>query len=183
MVAVVIMLIVFSMDVVWAIDAKMAENMSVQEVSEMLKKDPAIKVIDVRSQTEFQFQGYIKGAYNIPYWSMTKKFMLKGQEFEYTPGEMQKAPMNRYQFVKNQDFIKYVKELAKPDETVIVYCGTASRSSKAADDMVKAGYKDVINMVGGLEEDNGWKAAKLPVDYMMKVQDLDPKYVYAPDRP
>jgi len=114
MVAVVIMLIALSMDVVWAIDAKIAENMSVQEVSEMLPKDPAIKLIDARSQAEFQFQGYIKGAYNIPYWFITKKFMLKGQEFEYAPGEMMKAPMNRYQFVKNQDFMKYVKELAKP---------------------------------------------------------------------
>lgn len=182
-VAVVIMLIAFSMDVVWAASAKLAENMSAQEVSEMLAKDPKIKVIDVRTPTEFQFQGYIKGAYNIPYWFMTEKFMLKGQEFEYAPGEMMKAPMNRYQFVKNQDFMKYVKELAKPDETIIVYCGTSSRSAKAADEMVKAGYKDVINILGGLEEENGWKAERLPVDYMMKVQDLDPQYIYPPDRP
>lgn len=97
MAAMAIMIIAFSMDVVWAADAKMAENMSAQEVSEMIAKNPAIKIIDVRTQTEFQFQGYIKGAYNIPYWFMTKKFMLKDQEFEYAPGEMMKAqiPVNK----------------------------------------------------------------------------------------
>lgn len=80
MVAVLIMPIALSMDVVWEASAKLAENMSVQEVSEMLTKDPDIKVIDFRTQPEFQFQGYIIGANNIPYWLMTKKFMLKGQE-------------------------------------------------------------------------------------------------------
>ena len=181
--AAIVMLVMLSMDMVWAASAKLAENMSVQEVSEMLKKDSKIKVIDVRTQTEFQFNGYIKGAHNVPYWFMTKKFMLKDQEFEYESGVMQKAPINRYQFTLNQDFMKYVKELAKPDDTVVVYCGTSGRSAKAADDMVKAGYKDVINMLGGLEEKDGWKNADLPLDYMMKVKDLDPKYVYPPDRP
>jgi len=83
----------------------------------------------------------------------------------------------------NQDFMKYVKELAKPDDTVVVYCATGGRSAKAADDMVKAGYKDVINMLGGIEEKDGWKNSDLPLDYMMKVKDLDPKFVYPPDRP
>ena len=180
---IVVTIVALSVNVIWAASAKLAENMTVQEVSEMLKKDPKIKVIDVRTQTELQFNGYIKGAYNIPYWFMGKKFMLKDQEFEYAPGDMMKNPMNRYPFVKNQDFMKYVKELAKPNETIIVYCGTAGRSSKAADEMVKAGYKDVINMLGGLEQKDGWKNANLPLDYMMKVKDLDPKYIYPPDRP
>ena len=180
---VIVMLVMLSMDVVWAANAKLAENMSVQEVSEMLKKDPKIKMIDARTQTEFQFNGYIRGAYNIPYWFMSKKFTLKDQEYEYAPGVMKKALMNRYQLYTNQDFMKYVKELAKPDETVVVYCATGGRSAKAADDMVKAGYKDVINMLGGIEEKDGWKNSDLPLDYMMKVKDLDPKFVYPPDRP
>lgn len=178
-----IIVVTLSINSVWAADAKLAENMTAQEVSEMIKKDSKIIVLDVRTQPEFQFSGYVKGASNIPYWFFGKKFALKDQDYEFAPGVTKKAPMNRYQFTQNPDFMKYVKKLAKPDDTVIVYCGSGKRSASAADEMVKAGYKDVINMLSGIGGKDGWSQSKLPLDYMMKIKDLDPKYIYPPDRP
>ena len=165
-----------------AAQSKLAENISAQEAYELIKGDPKIVVIDLRTPGEFQFMGYIEGAYNIPYWVFGEKFLVKDTEFEYEPGVTKKAPMNRYQFTKNLDFMKYVKELTKPEDTIILYCGSSARSAAAADEMVKAGYKNVMNMVAGLEQADGWKKSKLPLKYMMKVKDLDPKYVYPPDR-
>ena len=69
----------------------------------------------------------------------------------------------------------------KPDDSILIYCSSGVRSALAADDLVKAGYKHVINMLDGIEGKNGWKESKLSLEYMMEVKNLDTKYVYPPD--
>jgi rhodanese-related sulfurtransferase len=176
----VVVMVLASVNGVWAA-AKLADNMTAKAANELLQKESKIIVLDVRTQGEFMFQGYVKGAYNVPYWFFGKKFVVKGKEYEVSPGMKKTAPMNRYQFANNPDFMTYVKKVVKPEDTVLIYCGSGARSAKAADDLVKAGYKDVINMLDGIEGKNGWKDSKLPLDYMMKVKNLDPKFVYPPD--
>ena len=176
-----LMLMVFSMHSVWAA-ADLALNMNAKSAFAMLEKDPKIIVLDVRTQPEFQFQGYIKGAYNVPYWFFGEKFVCKDKDYEYAPDVVKKAPMNRYQFRQNPDFMRYVREIVKSDDSVFIYCGSGARSSQAADEIMKAGYKNVINMLDGIEGKNGWKESNLPLEYMMKIKDLDPKYIYPPDR-
>ncbi|MGA1825374.1 MAG: rhodanese-like domain-containing protein [bacterium] len=161
-------------------ESKLAQNITCKEAHEMIQKNPKIVLIDVRTQPEFQFVGYIEGSYNIPYWFLSSQFTVKGKEFEFTPGVKKEAPMNRYQFTQNPDFMKYVKQIAKPADEVIVYCGSSKRSALAADDLIKAGYENVYNMLKGFS--NGWVTDKLPSKEMLKVKTIDPKYIYPPDR-
>lgn len=177
---IVVVMVLMSVNGVWAA-AELADNMTATAAYELLQKESKIIVLDVRTQPEFMFQGYIKGAYNVPYWFFGEQFVVKDKEYEFAPGVTKKAPMNRYQFMNNPDFMTYVKKVAKPDDMILIHSGTGARSSKAADDLVKAGYKNVINMLDGIEGKNGWKDSKLPLDYMMTVKDLEPKFVYPPD--
>lgn len=181
----------FSVHPVWAYDmdeAKFAENVTVQQVYDMMNlpiyEEVKVFVIDVRTQPEFQFCGYIPRAYNIPYYFLEKKFVLMDKEFEYAPGEMKKSLINHYPLVKNSDFLKYVKQLVvNPNDKIVIYGRDSNLSAVAADDLFKAGFKHVMNMLGGLEAiENGWKQAELPLNYMFFIKDLDPKYIYPPDR-
>ena len=174
-----------------AYEAKFAKNLSAQEIYDLLNfsvipekeaEQEKIFVIDVRTQPEFQFMGYIPRAYNIPYCFLSNKFLLMDQEFEYAPGEINKSHINHYPLVKNPDFLKYVKQLAMVNDTIILYCRDSRLSAIAADDIVKAGFKNVINLVGGLEgSTSGWKKGNLPLNYMFFIKDLDPRYIYPPD--
>ncbi len=181
----------FSLNSISAYDAKFAKNLSATEIYEMLNfsvviekatEEEKIILIDVRTQPEFQFMGYIPRAYNIPYCLLSNKFLIMNQEFEYAPGEINKSHINHYPLIKNKEFLKYVKQLAKSNDTIIVYGRDSRLSAMAADEILRAGYKDVINMVGGLEgSTSGWKKANLPLNYMFFVKDLDPRYIYPPD--
>ncbi|VAW45439.1 hypothetical protein MNBD_GAMMA04-1664 [hydrothermal vent metagenome] len=46
------------------------------------------------------------------------------------------------------------------EQSILVYCLSGIRSSKAASALVKAGHTNVFNLSGGI---NAWKAAGLPV--------------------
>jgi rhodanese-related sulfurtransferase len=181
----------FSLNPVWAYErdeAKFAENVTVHRAYDMMNlpiyEEAKVFMIDVRTQAEFQFCGYIPRAHNIPYYFMGKNFVLSDQEFEYAAGEMKKSLINHYPLVKNPDFLKYVKQLVvNPNDKIIIYGRDSKLSAVAADDLVKAGFKHVMNMLGGLEAiENGWKSANLPFNHMFFIKDLDPKYIYPPDR-
>jgi rhodanese-related sulfurtransferase len=163
----------------YAAEAKLAENISSKECWEIMKKNQKVILLDVRTQAEFQFLGYIEGSYNIPYWFLSPSFTPKDKEFEFAKGKMQKAPMSRYQFYANTDFLTHVKKLVKPSDTVIVYCGASKRSAKAADYLVNAGYENVYNILEGFSR--GWKKQNMPYKEMLKVETIDPKFIYPPD--
>ena len=103
----------------------------------------------------------------------------KGKEFAFAPGKTQKAPMSRYQFRENPDFMTYVEKLANPSDKIIVYCGSSKRSAMAADDLVKAGYENVYNMLKGFS--GGYVKEDLPSKKMFTEQTIDPKFIYPPD--
>jgi rhodanese-related sulfurtransferase len=181
----------FYLNPVLAYEAKFAKNLTAQEVYDILNfsvitdkeaEQEKIFMIDVRTQPEFQFMGYIPRAYNIPYCFLSNKFLLMDQEFEYAPGEINRSHINHYPLKKNPDFLKYIKQLAMVNDIIILYGRDSRLSAKAADDIVKAGFKNVINLLGGLEgSSSGWKKGNLPLNYMFFIKDLDPRYVYPPD--
>ena len=169
--------------------AKLAKNVTPRQAYDMMQKDKSIYVIDVRTPWEFQFVGHIKGAYNIPYNFVSTKFTPKGQTYIYN-GQAKIAKKSRYQWVKNPDFLYYVGKLVKNDKNakMIIYCRSSHRSPVAADELVKAGYKNVYNMLEGFEGGfgktpyrrltDGWQHAGLPYQYIDKIKNLDPKYTY-----
>lgn len=75
---------------------------------------------------------------------------------EYDEGHLKDAA--------NADFMaENFEEIIGPldmDDTYLVYCRTGERSAKAAEKMEKMGFKNVVNMKGGIE---GWKKAQLPL--------------------
>lgn len=144
------------------------------EAYEMLSKDPKHTfLIDVRTRPEYQLIGHPVGAYNIPVKFWSNKFKKK------------------YQKVGNPDFGKNLQAVADPKtDTVLLICRSASRSIKAADLAVKAGFPQdkVFNVMGGIEGDKlknknsafngrrkigGWKNEGLPWTYH-----IDPKLTY-----
>ena len=72
----------------------------------------------------------------------------------------------------NPSFVSEVKNWAKPDETILVMCRSGGRGAMAVNVLAKAGYKNVYNIIDGMEGDlvtdpdsvyfgkrmkNGWK--------------------------
>ena len=55
------------------------------------------------------------------------------------------------------------EQIAKLDssKTVYVYCASGGRSGEAQEIMLKSGFKNVVNLEGGIE---AWKKAGLPVE-------------------
>ena len=64
--------------------------------------------------------------------------------------------INYYSF----SFKKNIAKLDK-DKTYIVHCQSGVRSGKTMPIMLRAGFKNLIHMDGGMK---GWKHAKLPVE-------------------
>jgi len=62
--------------------------------------------------------------------------------------------VNYYSF----SFKKQIEKLDR-DKTYIVHCQTGVRSGKTMPIMLRAGFKNLIHMDGGMK---GWKQAKLP---------------------
>lgn len=169
--------------------AKLAKNITPREAYEMIQKNANLYVIDVRTPWEFQFVGHIRGAYNIPSNFVSSRFTAQGRKYIYSGREIV-AKKGRYQWVRNPDFFYYVGQLVKKDlnAKILLYCRSAKRSPYVADKLVKAGYKNVYNMTEGFEGGfgknpyrrmtDGWQHAGLPYQYIDKIGDLDPKYVY-----
>ncbi|NNL99574.1 MAG: molybdopterin biosynthesis protein MoeB, partial [Gammaproteobacteria bacterium] len=54
-----------------------------------------------------------------------------------------------------------IGQLAQPDQTVLVICGSGKRSLFAAASLADLGYEDVRSVAGGVQ---AWKAADLPLE-------------------
>ena len=102
--------------------------------------------IDVRSTAEFGM-GHPAGAVNVPL-------------LEPDPDTGQVAP--------NPDFIRVIQANFAPDTTLLIGCQMGSRSLRAAQMLVAAGFSDVTNVLGGFGgargADRGWAESGLPVD-------------------
>lgn len=77
-----------------------------------------------------------------------------------TPGEWNSGHLTNAKHVdiQSSDFEQKIASIDK-NATVVVYCAAGGRSSRAANMMVQKGYKNVINMAGGI---NAWNAAGYP---------------------
>jgi len=148
-----------------------------KEAYEKWKVEPEkVKILDVRTNEEYLFVGHAAMAWNIP---------LFFQSYDWDPEKL-KFPMK-----PNPDFISKVKQIAKPDDIILVTCRSGGRSAMAVNQLAEAGYKNVYNITDGFEGDkvedpnsvflgqrivNGWKNSGLPWTYS-----IDPKLMLIPE--
>jgi rhodanese-related sulfurtransferase len=127
---------------------------------------------------EFIFIGHADMVRNLPVAAQTYQWDAEKKYFR-----MQALP----------DFVSRVKEVAKPDDTLMVMCRSGGRSALAVNALGQAGFKNVYNITDGMEGDavkdpdsvfrgqrlvNGWKNSGLPWTYQ-----IDPeRMVLPPDR-
>lgn len=104
--------------------------------------------LDVRTVEEFE-QGHPPGAYNVP-------------AFVRGPGGMEPNP----------DFLDVVARHFPRDARLLVGCASGRRSQRACEQLRRAGYAEVVNVVGGfggVRDDEGrlvqpgWRDEGLPV--------------------
>lgn len=108
--------------------------------------------IDVRTEGEF-IQGHVAGAHNIP--------VAIGH-----PPNMQINP----------DFLAVVKANFKKDQKLILGCAAGGRSAKACEILANAGYRELVNMMGGFlggrdalgRVEKGWSALGFPSETAAK---------------
>jgi rhodanese-related sulfurtransferase len=108
------------------------------------------KYVDVRSIPEFQ-AGHAAGAYNVPL-------------VHLVPGRG-RLPNPEFQSVMEKHFAK--------DDKLLVACASGGRSLRAAEMLLDAGWKDVVDLKPGFEGERdmggrvvnpGWRDAGLPVE-------------------
>ena len=137
-----------------------------KEAYEKWRAEPEkVKILDVRTPEEFLFVGHPTMAWKIP-------VIAQSYEWDATKGQF---PMKLI-----PDFVARVKEVAKPDDTIMVMCRSGGRSAIAANLLAQAGFKHVHNIIGGMEGDsveepasvflgqrlkNGWKNSGCPWTY------------------
>jgi len=97
-----------------------------------------IKIIDVRTPEEYLFVGHPTVAWKIPAFAQTYEWDAEKQQFPMKP-----LP----------DFAARVSEIAKPDDTLMVMCRAGGRGAIAANMLAQAGFKNVYNIVDGMEGD------------------------------
>ncbi len=118
-----------------------------EEAYTLLQSVPAAKLVDVRSNAEWNFVGVIPGAVNV--------------EWKTFPG-----------MIDNPHFIEQLKHQVDPESLVMFICRTGARSDQAARAAAANGFSDCFNVLEGFEGDkntdhhrgrvNGWKARQLP---------------------
>jgi rhodanese-related sulfurtransferase len=131
-----------------------AGDLSVQDAWALLQRDPAARLIDVRTTAEWNFVG-------VP------DLAELGREAALV--EWQMFPSMQV----NPGFVAQAGQgAANKAAPVLFLCRSGARSRAAAVAMTKAGYAKAYNVAGGFEGDldgerhrgakNGWKAAGLP---------------------
>ena len=122
-------------------------------------------ILDVRTPEEFLFVGHAPMAWNVPLMAQSYVWDSTSRQFP-----MQLLP----------DFVSRVKQIAKPDDTLLVMCRSGGRSVQAVSLLEQAGFRNVYNISDGMEGDivddprsvfhgqrmvNGWKNSGLPWTY------------------
>ena len=139
---------------------------SAREAYEQWKAAPdKVKIIDVRTPEEFMWVGHAPMAWKIPVVDVTYQWDTEKNQFPARP-----LP----------DFVARVQKIANPDDTLMVMCRSGGRAAMAINLLAQAGFKNVYNIVDGMEGDavrdpdsvfngqrlkNGWKNAGCPWTY------------------
>ena len=95
-------------------------------------------IIDVRTPEEYIFVGHPAMAWKIP---------VAVQSYEWD------AEKKQFPFKPLADFAARMSTVAKPDDTIMVMCRSGGRSAIAANMLAKAGFKQVYNVIDGMEGD------------------------------
>ena len=126
-----------------------------------------VKIIDVRTPEECLFVGHPDMAWKIP---------VAVQSYQWD-AEKKQFPMKPL-----LDFVARVQTIAKPHDTLTVMCRSGGRSAIAVNFLAKAGFKNVYNIIDGMEGDvvenpasvfmgqrlvNGWKNSGCPWTYKL----------------
>ncbi len=106
-----------------------------------------VKILDVRTPEEFLFVGSPEMAWKIPAFA---------QSYEWDATKAQ-FPMKLL-----PDFVARVQAVAKPDDTLMVTCRSGGRSAIACNLLAQAGFKQVYNIVDGMEGDGNGDSASVP---------------------
>ena len=137
-----------------------------------------VKIIDVRTPEEVFWVGHPPMAWKIPVVAVTYEWDADKKQFPMRP-----LP----------DFVTRVQKVATPDDTLMVMCRSGGRGAMAVNLLAKAGYKNVYNVIDGMEGDsvddpesvfqgqrlvNGWKNSGLPWTYK-----IDPARLVLPPAP
>jgi rhodanese-related sulfurtransferase len=133
-----------------------------------------VKIIDVRTPEEYIFVGHAPMAWKIP---------LAVQVYEWDAGKGQ-FPMK-----PTADFVARVSQIAKPDDTLMLMCRSGGRSAMAVNLLATAGFKNVFQIIDGMEGDaitdpdsvfvgqrlrNGWKNSGCPWTYKLTPERMLP---------
>jgi rhodanese-related sulfurtransferase len=109
------------------------------EAYDMLNTVPDTYLIDVRTRAEYQMVGHPIGAYLFPYMFMTNE--LKKIDDTYL-----------YAFdVKNKEFVQEISKVFKKTDNLLIICRDGVRSAQAAEELMKAGFKNVYDVEDGFE--------------------------------
>ena len=124
-----------------------------------------VKVFDVRTLEEYIYIGHAPMAWNIPLLFQTHEWNAEKGHFAFQP---------------NPDFLSHAKEVAGPEDTILVMCRSGGRSAMAVNLLAEAGFTNVYQITDGMEGDtikdplsvfqgqrlvNGWKNSGLPWTY------------------
>jgi rhodanese-related sulfurtransferase len=118
-----------------------------EEAYQIMSEAPAAKLVDVRTQAEWDWVGRIPGAVQI--------------EWLTYPGNH-----------ANPYFVNQLQQEVDKESLVMFICRSGGRSHQAASVATQAGYPDCYNVLQGFEGDKdaaghrntlgGWRAAGLP---------------------
>lgn len=118
-----------------------------EEAAHLLHHLPSAKLVDVRSNAEWNFVGVIPGSVNV--------------EWKTFPG-----------MIDNPNFLAQLKHQVDPESLVLFICRTGARSDQAARAAAANGFSDCFNVLEGFEGEkdanghrgkvSGWKAKNLP---------------------
>ena len=126
-----------------------------------------VKVLDVRTLEEFIFVGHAEMAWNVPLAVQTDQWDAEKRHFAMKP---------------DPTFASRVKEVFTSEDTLLVMCRSGGRSAMAVNLLAEAGFKNVYNIIDGMEGDkvdeegnvfhgkrmkNGWKNSGLPWTYQL----------------
>ena len=136
-----------------------------------------VKIIDVRTPEEFMWVGHAPMAWKVPLVAVTYQWDSEKKQFPAHP-----LP----------DFVARVQRVAAPDDTLMVMCRSGGRSAMAVNLLAQAGFKNVYNIIDGMEGDkvddpasvyhgkrmkNGWKNSGSPWTY-----DINPDLLWSSTR-
>lgn len=141
------------------------------EAYNMWKASPdKVFIIDTRTPQEYVYIGHPEMALNIPVLVWTGKFDTEKKDVVLE---------------KNTDFVAEVQKRFKPEDKIMTMCRSGQRSAAAAEQLIKAGFKNVYSITDGFEGDklndpsnpnhgkravNGWKNSQAPWTYDLDIK-------------